>query len=118
MLSITDGVSLARALSSTIDPRMKCLLSDRCDQLGGEITDQARFIIVQINDTADDLERELGFSVSSSPCFEWVLDHGFAYEAPIIFTDDGYAHVVILEKADGIDPELEALCQAYAEASV
>ena len=37
MQSITDGVSFARALSSTIDGPLKRLLMKRWDQLGGEI---------------------------------------------------------------------------------
>ena len=118
MLSINDGVSLTRALQSSLDERIKRLLADRCEQLGGDITDQARFIIVQPSDTAEELEREVGLPMLSDPCFEWVLDHGFAYEAPIILTDDGYAHVVIVEKASSANAELMALCAAHAEATV
>jgi hypothetical protein len=127
MLSVTDSVSLARALDSPIDPRLKRLLAERCKQLGGDITNQARFIIIQANDTADDLERELGFSVMSNfidhtpfnhpdfvPCFEYVADLGFSYELVFILDDSGFAHVVVVQKSDGIDSELLALCAAYA----
>lgn len=131
MLSVTDGVSLSRALNSTIQLRLKHLLVQRCNELGGDIADRARFIVMEAHDRADDLERELGLSVLSnfidrtrfgdpgfSPCFEWLVDHGFAYEFPFILTDDGFAHVVIIEKAAGIDPNLKALCEAYADAAV
>ena len=38
MLTITDGGSLARALKLTIDLRLKQLLIERRDQLGGDIS--------------------------------------------------------------------------------
>lgn len=117
MLSITDGVTLARALHLPLNPQLKRLMVQRSDQLGG-ITDHARFIIIQPCDTIEDLERELGFPVAREPCFEWVHDHGFAYECVAILTEDGFAHVALIEKADGIDPQLKALCDAYADASV
>ena len=47
MLTVTDGGSLARALRTPIDLRLKRLLIERRDQLGGEIVDIARFIVVQ-----------------------------------------------------------------------
>jgi hypothetical protein len=50
MLTITDGGSLSRALSSSLDPGIKRLLRLRCKQLGGDITHQARFVIVQPGD--------------------------------------------------------------------
>ena len=117
MLSITDSVTLALALSSALNPQLKHLIARRSDQLGGNVTDHARFIIIQPCDTLEDLEGELGFPVAREPCFEWVHDHGFAYECVAILTDDGFAHVALIEKVDGIDPELKALCEAYAEVS-
>jgi uncharacterized protein with ATP-grasp and redox domains len=127
MLSITDGGSLARALSAPINPWLKRLLKQRSDQLGGNIAEQARFIIMQPADTLEDLEQQLSFSVVQNPidgsrfgdqdftpAFEYVVDHDFCFEAVFIFTDDGFAHVLFVEKAEGVDPLLIALCQTYA----
>ena len=126
MLTITDGASLARALSSFIDERIKQLLIKRCNQLG-DITDQARFVIAQSGDTLHQLERQLGFSVFQNagdgsrwgeaefaPGWEWIEDHGFAYELVFIFDDGGFAYVVIVENCPGVDSKLLELCATYA----
>jgi len=119
MLTITDGGSLSRALSSSLDPSIKRLLSRRCKQLGGDIRDQACFIIVQPGDTLQSLEAELGFRVSGDPELtlrpEWVANHGgVVLEAVWILTDCGYAHVVAVPKRRAIDPKLVELFTALA----
>ena len=126
MLSITDGGSLSRALKLPIDLRLKQLLIERRDQLGGNITDKARFVIVQPGDNPNALEAELSFSVFQNPGdgtrfgdpdftpgWEWIEDHGFCFELVFIFTDDGFAHVALIQNAQGIDPELLKLCRLY-----
>jgi hypothetical protein len=125
MLTITDGGSLARALKLPIDTRLKRLLSQRRDQLGGDIKDLARFIIVQPGDVMTALEQELGWSVLMTPegyrfgdpdfypGWEWLADHGHCFEMVFIMTDDGFAHVVLVVKAQGVDAELLKLCQTY-----
>jgi hypothetical protein len=127
MLSITNGEALSRALSSAIDDRLKQLLTLRRDQLGGDITDQAHFAIVQPADTASDLKKTIGFSIFRNPAdgsrfgesdfapgWEWVQDHGFTYELCFIMDDSGFGHVVIIPKERGVDPELINFCRQYA----
>jgi hypothetical protein len=127
MLTIRDGEALTRALRSDIDHRLKELLRRRATQLGGDIADQAHFAIVQPSDTPDDLERAIGFSVfrnpadgsrlgepDFSPGWEWIEDHGFAFELCYIMDDSGFGHVAIVPKADGIAAELLNLCRTYA----
>ena len=114
MLTITGGGSLARALRMPLDLRLKRLLIERRDQLGGEIVDQVRFIVAQPGDSMEAFEEELGFFGLSDPegsfgC-EWVADHGAFYEAVWILTDDGYAHVLLVPKQAGIDPKVLQLC--------
>ena len=131
MLSITDGGSLARALKSPIDARVKRLLTTRRNQLGLDKIDQAHFVLVQPGDTPTQLQLLLSFSVFQNlgdgskfgdpdftPGWEWIEDHGFAYELVFILDDSGYAHVVVLPKSEGIDEQLTALCEAYANESV
>ena len=130
MLSITDGGSLARALSLPIDPKLKQLLTLRRDQLAEfeDLSEIARFIVVEPGDSLDALEKELGFSVfrnpvdgrsfgdpEFSPGWEWIADHGHCFEMVFIYDDSGFGHVVIIPSEQGIDPELLRLCQAYAD---
>jgi hypothetical protein len=127
MLSIRDGGALSRALSSPIDERIKRLLTMRRDQLGGDITDLAHFVIVQLDDTAGDLQRAIGFSVfrnagdgsvfgdpDFTPGWEWIEDHGFAYELCFIMDDSGFAHVVIVPRTGGTEATLINFCRQYA----
>jgi len=102
MLTITDGGSLTRAHNTSIDLRLKRLLIERRDQLGGDIVDLARFIVVQPGDGLDALETALGFSILEnqtdgrrfgnpdfSPSWEWLADHGHCFELVFIFDDSG-----------------------------
>lgn len=115
MLSISDGETLSRALTSTIDASTKSLLRLRSDQFGGDITDHARFVIVQPPDTLTDVEQELGFSIDEEHGHgpEWAESHGSIVELCWIFTDDGFAHVLIVPEAEDIDPALLELCRSY-----
>ena len=134
MLTITDGEALARALRSDIDHRTKSLLRLRARQLQKDapeedIGDLAHFAIVQPADTPSDLERAIGFSVFVNPAdgsrqgepdwqpgWEWIEDHGFAWELCFIMDDSGFAHVVIVPKEPGIDPSLLNLCATHSPA--
>lgn len=125
MLFLANGGSLARALHLPIDLRLKRLLIERRDQLGGDIKDLARFIIIQPGDSLTEFERELGWLVFENPegyrfgdphyypDWEWLADHGHCFEMVFILTDDGFAHVVLVEQSLGVDPDLLRLCEMY-----
>ena len=125
---VTDGGSLLRALSSPINPHLKELLTERVRQLDVEdLATAACFVIVQPDDTIVHLDRALGFSIYQnlgdgtrygdpdfSPGSEWIEDHGSAFELVFIFTDDGFAHVVFVPNAQGINTDLLNFCRTYA----
>jgi len=111
MLTIESEGSLARVLKLPIDPRLKQLLIERHEQLGGAIAGVARFVIVQPGDSPDALEAELSFSVFQNPGdgtrfgdtdftpgWEWLADHGPCFELVFIFDDSGFAHVVLIAR--------------------
>lgn len=128
MLNVHDRATLSRALNSSLDPRLKQLLAERVRQLDVEdLPTAARFVLVQPSDTLADLERALGFSILQNPAdgtrfgdpdfspgFEWIEDHGFAFELVFIFTDDGFAHVVLAARHRGINADLLKFCEACA----
>ena len=121
MQIISDDASFARTFELPIDPRLKQLLVERRDQLGGDIGGHARFIIAQSDDSLQALEAELGFPILSNPelsfgC-EWVADHGTLFEAVWILTDDGFAHVAFITKK-GTDPDLLKFCELHITAPV
>lgn len=118
MFAIIDGEALLRALSSSIDTRLKELLTERVRQLDVEdLTTAARFVIVQPGDSLKALENELGFAISADPevgfgC-EWVEDHGHTFELVFVLTDDGCAHVVLVPNQPNIDVDILNLCALF-----
>jgi hypothetical protein len=126
MIVISDSDALARALTLPLDPRLASLLLTRQRQLGGEFHDHCRFVVFQPGDRPCWLEQALGFSIFDnagdgtrygdsgySPGFEWIEDHGFCFELAFQFTDD-FTHVVIVEKAPGVNGDVLEFCRAYA----
>ena len=126
MLTITDRGSLSRALSLPIDPRLKRLLIERRDQLGGDIMDIARFIVVQPGDSLDALQQELGFDIFEdadgltfphpgfSGRWDWLANHGHVFEM-CLEGSDAFTHVVLIQNSPMQNRLLRALCLTFAE---
>lgn len=117
MLAITDGGSLSRVLKLPIDLRLKRLLVERRDQLGGDIENHVRFVIVRPGESLRALESELGFpAFSGDPSFapDWGQDWGSFYELVWILDDSGYAHVCLIMKGGHMDADLLAVCTTHA----
>ncbi len=128
MLTITDGRTLSRALNSPLNDLIKRLLTRRCRQLGGDISGEARFVVASPGDTLQTIETALGFSVLENagdgtrfgrdreftPGWEWLQNHRTCFELLFLFDDGGFAHVLVVEKAPGIAPELWRLCSMYS----
>lgn len=84
------------------------------------------FIVVEAGDTVETLEAETGFPIlrslysdipfgdpGFSPCFEFAADHGTFYE--LVYVPGGESGITLLiEKRDGVDPDLLAFCALYA----
>lgn len=107
---------LAEWLAHPTDPDIATLLQLRRDQLMecDDLTGIGTFVIVQSGDALADIELALGVTImiDGAPTWEWVMRHGAIFEAPIILSDDGFGHVLIVPDADGTAPELLALCRA------
>lgn len=93
------------------------LLQERHKQLGeyGDLEQLGTFIIVQRGDAYADVEQAVGFPIDEdgTPNWEWIELHGSIFEAPIILTDDGFGHVLIIPDEPTTDPHLLALCRKY-----
>lgn len=132
MLSIEDDAAFERALKAELPTPLKDLLVERRRQVWADrlLSDHVRLLIVEPGDCAGDVELRLGFSIlmnaidqapfgspDFTPSFEWVADHGFCFEMVFVFNDSGFAHVVLIERAEGIDPQLLDLCRQHASGS-
>lgn len=86
------------------------------------------FIVVEVRDSADTLEAEMGFSVlrnlfddtpyghpDFAPSFEWAEIHpeGY-YELVYVLSDGGFGYDIFIADQPGVDPELLSMCRNYA----
>ena len=76
----------------------------------------AIFVVVTPGDSKEAVEAVIGFPIAEDyPPWEWVLDHGGAFEAPIITSDDGHATVLLVPDSDAIDATLWAILRQHSE---
>jgi hypothetical protein len=118
---INDDEALSLALSRDIPESVRRILA-----LRRHLIDLATFITVAPGDSLAEVERMAGIPITVgivdgshydepgyAPPWEWVMDHGGAYEAPIITSDDGSGIVLIVEDSEGVDPTLLTLLRAH-----
>lgn len=131
MLSLRNSGSMQRAATSFPDPELCRLLALRMAQLeedaSVDLGDLVHFLVVQPGDTFDAIDAELGFSpivnfVDESrygepdfmPSWEWIERHNGWFELAFVLSDDGFGWIVFVQDADGVDPELRAMCNSWA----
>lgn len=127
MLSITDGGSLSRALSSSIDPILRDIIKLRVSQLrrdfDGPLEEIVNFIIVEPGEGEREVADALGFSPLQNvvdgarfgdpdftPSWEWAGCHGRWFELVYILSDDGFGIIVFVPDDPSIEFDLHALC--------
>ena len=113
------------------DPGIRRLVELRFSQVcDGEPYDPDRhgfMVVVEPGDGVESLERESGCPIlhdtffevrfghpDFTPAAEVIEKHTACYELLYVGNDDGFGITVIVPKADGIDPELLAMCEAHA----
>ena len=111
MLIIRDASAMALV---PIPVSIKLLLRLRWDQL--DHPGAAEFIVIEPPDTMSAIEAALGFTIldaeSGAPCWEWIdyQPEASVYEAPFIFSDDGFATVLLVPNEPSTDEALLTLC--------
>lgn len=121
MISMTSDISVQAALTRPLDPQLIDLVRRRRAILGDELPfeDMAHFVIVEPGDTIDAIEAVIRWPVrpdidTGTPSWEWVLVHeGVCYETVFVLSDDGYAVVLFVRIAEGMDPELMGMLRAF-----
>lgn len=129
MLSLHDPASTDSALRSPIDPTLRTLLTARVASLPTNgLADLTHFLVVQPGDTEAMIVDEIGFSplvnvfdrvrfgdVGFHPFWDWLHDVGGWFEMIVAVGNEGFAFVLIIQNADGVDAELLNLCRTHAE---
>jgi hypothetical protein len=106
------------------------LVTQRMDDLGGDAFDTnalGYFLVVEPGDTLEALSAQLGFDflcnrftgirydqAGFTPSFEFVEEFTACYDMVFVLSDDGYGVEVFVQKANGVPPDLLAMCQRYA----
>jgi hypothetical protein len=128
MLHIYDRATMANALTLDPDPGLHGLLTRKISALREELIDWTEYLIVQPGDTEDDIVRHVGFSplvepidgarfgeAGFHPHWDWLVDHGGWFELVETFGST-FAYILLIQDAEGMLPELRALCRYYADA--
>ena len=117
--------------SQVAQPEIKAFLQERFDDICNpepyDPDEHGFFILVEPGDTSEQIELDTGYSLLKSlfngtaygdpdftPDFEYLEDHGSFCEAVYIFTDGGFAVVMIVPKEEGIDGKILELCAEFA----
>ena len=112
------------SFDSITDPDILKLVKLRHSQLGDEMF--GSLIIVEIGDTVEDIENEIGFCILTNlfddisypdpdfvPCFEAMEDHGNFYEILFLFSDGDDGTVELFIPKTGVDNDLLAMCSQF-----
>lgn len=130
MLSLRTSASMQLVVDVHPDPALRSLLALRMAQLappdGVDLGDAAHFLIFESGDRLCQLDAELGFTPLDNiidgsfygdpdftPSWEWIELHKGWVEMAYLFSDDGFAIVIFVERADGVEPDLIALCEEW-----
>ncbi len=111
------------------NPDIRSLVELRVDQVcAGEAYDYDQhgyMIVVESGDSVESLEAEVRYHLlhdadtpfghpDFTPSCEVLEEHPDCYEMVFILNDDGFGIALFIPKAEGVDPDLLAMCAAFA----
>jgi hypothetical protein len=122
------------AISRVPDPELRALIERRAEAILAEVGDSLElheivlFVVVEPGDPLDVINEQLGFPVlctrwepeacfgspAFQPSWEMLEERAEYYEIVYVVSDDGFGYEVFVPKRPGVDPELLAMCAAYA----
>lgn len=128
MLALHSRVEIEDALGSSLDCRLRVLIAECIKQDIGHQTysllDYTTIVVARPGDTERAIRRELGFSPLinpldgsrfGTPAFHPFWDvlkaHHSWWELIYTIGNDGFAFVLFVQDADGVDPDLLDLCR-------
>ena len=127
MIVLRDPHQITQVIQPEIKAFLRRRFHDICAPEPYDPDEHGFFILVEPGDTSEQIESDTGYSLLKSlfnctaygdsdftPDFEYLEDHGSFCEAVFIFTDSGFAVVMIVPKEDGIDGRILELCAEFA----
>lgn len=130
MFHIYDRATIAHAFTADVDPSLRTLLDLRFASLiksTYDLSDDTEYLIVDDpGDSEDDIIRHIGQSPLINPLdgirfgnsgfhphWDCLIHHPGWFEMILTFGST-FAYILLIKDADGILPELLALCRCYA----
>ena len=127
MIILRDPQQLTQVVQPEIKAFLRRRFHDICAPEPYDPDEHGFFILVEPGDTSEQIELDTGYSLLKSlfngtvygnpdftPDFECLEDHVGFYEAVFIFTDSGFAVVMIVPKEEGIDVGILEICAEFA----
>lgn len=129
MLSLYDNASIEAVLASPLEPRLHQLLADRIeDAAKTDLLDLTHIVVVQPGDCEHAIAEEICLSPLTNPLdgqrysspefqawWDYLESHDGYFEMIITVGNSGFAFILLIQDADGVQPELLSLCRAYVE---
>jgi hypothetical protein len=116
MISTTSRAAIQHVATMQSDTTLRTLLALRLGQLvPTEDAHSIRVIVFEAGDTLDALEADLGFKpIETEPTWEWIEAHLGWFELAYVFSDDGDGAILFVSRAEGVAPDLLALCSRWS----
>lgn len=129
MISLYDRTSFERVASLCAKPDLKRLLTARIAGFQGDgydLTKLTHILVIEPGDTEPDIIEEIGLSPLVNaidgvrygdpafvPTWDWLSDLGGWFELILTVGNSGFAYILLIQDADGVDPALLALCREH-----
>jgi hypothetical protein len=131
MLAYHDRASIEDVLESSLDARLRVLIA-RCIKqeirpVTYDLIDFTSIVVARPGDTERAVRRALGFSPLTNvfdgarfgsagfvPYWDVIHNHGGWFELIFTVGNDGFAFVLFVQDAEGVEPDLLTLCRTHA----
>lgn len=128
MLSLPNGAAIEAALTQSLDPELSHLLKSHLEQArSADLLDLTHILVIQPGDTEEAIQAEIGFSPlvnpmdgtrygdpSFQPYWPWLQDRVEFCEMIVPVGNSGFAFIILIEKSEGVLPDLLQLCADFA----
>ena len=128
MLVLRDPSEVIAITDSQLRDLIEQRFEDTCDGEDFDPDLHGFMIVLEPGDRVEALEEESGCPILRSyignarygdpefkPVFECLEEHDACYEMVFVPGDGDFGIVIFIPKQEGIDPDLLAMCAAYAE---
>ena len=121
MIDMPDLDAILAALSTPLQPDLHELIASRLqDAFACELADLTHILVIQPGDTEAQIIDAIGFSplvsrmdgIRLQPDWDFIEQHPGHWELVYTVGDSGFAFIVLVERGDGVLPELLSLCDA------